>query len=244
VYLATLPLGAHLDTIPPVIEHTPVTGGTALRPIEVTATITDNVEVTVATFYYRVGGDTAYTSFTMGQTGDVYTAEIPGSFVSAAGVEYYIEAADGVNTATHPAVDPEANPHVISVTSLQPPNVFSAEGGDGKVKLSWNSVAGASGYSLYRSDAQDTGFELVNIYPIESTDFEDTQVENGKTYYYYITSVDDNGVESTASETKSATPEGDGDGGLGAVFSLILILIVVLVIGIIVYVLMIMKAKG
>jgi fibronectin type 3 domain-containing protein len=244
VYLAHLPLGAHSDTIPPAISHTPVSSGTELRPIEITATITDNVGVTGTMFSYRIAGDVAYKSFSMSSDGDTYTAEIPGTFVSTAGVEYYIEATDGINTVTHPASNPADAPHVIAVTTLQPPPTFHAEPGDEKVKLSWGKLEGVEGYNLYKSESADSDFSLVSLVSIKTTTFEDTQVENGKTYYYYVKSVDENGAESVASEMREVTPEEEGSGQLNNIFALILVIMVILIIVIVIYVMRLMKIKG
>jgi predicted nucleic acid-binding Zn-ribbon protein len=83
-----------VDNTPPTIAHTPVTTATINTPITITATITDNVEVKSATLNYRTKGAAAFTSVPMTAVGDTYTATIPATAVTAAGVEYYIQAAD------------------------------------------------------------------------------------------------------------------------------------------------------
>lgn len=104
------------DTTPPMMTHTPVTSANAGEAITITATITDNVGVQSATLYYRKTGDTAYTSVAMVAAGSTYTAVIPASAVTTAGIQYYISATDGTNTATAPAANPTTTPYSVSVT--------------------------------------------------------------------------------------------------------------------------------
>jgi hypothetical protein len=95
------------DTIQPAITHTPITGGTAGEPLIITAEITDNIEVEYASLFYRQGSETVYTEVAMVNTQDnEWTADIPSSEITIAGIEYYIFATDGVNNATEPADDP------------------------------------------------------------------------------------------------------------------------------------------
>ncbi|MEE9224545.1 MAG: hypothetical protein V3U51_07350 [Thermoplasmata archaeon] len=104
------------DTDPPAITHTAVTTGTQDTAITISATITDDgLGVESATLYYRKSGETTFSTATMTSTDDTYTATILASVVTADGVEYYISATDGVNTATFPATDPETSPQEITV---------------------------------------------------------------------------------------------------------------------------------
>jgi len=104
------------DTVAPTITHTAVTSAKAGDQITITATITDNVGVQSATLYYRKTGDASYSTVAMSASGDTYTAVIPASAVTTAGVQYYISATDGTNTATAPAANPTTAPYSVSVT--------------------------------------------------------------------------------------------------------------------------------
>jgi hypothetical protein len=102
------------DTIQPTITHTPITGGTAGEPLIITAEITDNIEVEYASLFYRQGSETVYTEVAMVNTRDnEWTADIPSSEITIAGIEYYIFATDGVNNATKPA----DGPYLVKVES-------------------------------------------------------------------------------------------------------------------------------
>ena len=104
------------DVEPPTISHTAVTKATKDESVEISATITDDVGVESATLYYRKAGETTFTSVTMTKSDDTYTATIPASAVTTDGVEYYISATDGLNTATFPATDPNTSPREITVS--------------------------------------------------------------------------------------------------------------------------------
>ena len=91
--------GTPLDTIPPVISHTPTTSATPGLPLTLFADVTDNVVVQDVILYYRATGTTPYASQAMVlTTGNRYSATIAGAQVAAPGIEYYIEATDGIST--------------------------------------------------------------------------------------------------------------------------------------------------
>ncbi|MEM4160370.1 MAG: S8 family serine peptidase [Thermoplasmata archaeon] len=105
-----------IDNAPPTITHTPVSSATEGVDVQINATISDNYGVAYARLYYKKHTDPTYLVTTMTRTtGNNYTATIPGSFVVAPGVDYYIEAVDlAGNSATHGS---PASPHFISVAS-------------------------------------------------------------------------------------------------------------------------------
>jgi hypothetical protein len=85
------------DTSPPTITDTPVMSWAVNRAIAIAATITDNVGVQGATLYYRATGAGRYAAVAMTASGSTYTATIPGSAVTTAGLQYYLEARDAAN---------------------------------------------------------------------------------------------------------------------------------------------------
>ena len=103
------------DTTPPTIVHAAVTSAFAGDAITITATITDNIGVQGATLYYRKKGDATYTNLALSASGNTYSAVIPASAVTTAGVQYYISATDGTNTATAPT-NPSTAPYEVSVS--------------------------------------------------------------------------------------------------------------------------------
>ena len=85
--------------------------------------------------------------------------------------------------------------------------------GDTQISLSWNSVAGASKYWVLRTEGHaGCDFGKVNLTPAgnATTSYVDTQVVNGRTYYYNIVGVgSSNSCFTPASACVSATPFSD-----------------------------------
>jgi len=85
------------DTVPPVISHTPVTNADPGIAVSIYADVTDNVGVGGVTLYYQAIGSTYQSKVMVNATGDRYSATIEASLMTSPGVEYYIEATDGVS---------------------------------------------------------------------------------------------------------------------------------------------------
>jgi len=121
-----------IDTIQPVITHTPITEAAPGLPLTISADVTDNVGVQSVTLYYRHMGDTTYASRAMAHTtGNRYTATLEGSLLSSPGLDYYIHAGDGVGAAL--SGRPEF-PHQVTVVdrpvvTLATPNHGPTSGG-------------------------------------------------------------------------------------------------------------------
>jgi len=93
-----------------------------------------------------------------------------------------------------------------------PPASINVNSGPGYVELDWSSVANAISYNVYRA----VGIRDSVIFPLvkselTSTEYKDEDVKRGFDYYYYITAVDIDGLESskywTRTSRKSAVPE-------------------------------------
>lgn len=89
-----------LDTINPVISHTPINQGYLGSNLNINCVIRDNVGIAYAKLYYRVKGSEAYKYVDMVSANDKYSGVIPAAELSTDGMEYYIETNDGVNTIT------------------------------------------------------------------------------------------------------------------------------------------------
>ena len=109
------PRQAEGDITAPSITHSAVTSGTASEKIAISATVTDAGDgVKDVELFYRKAGNTVYKKIAMTASGDSYSAEIPGTDVYVEGVEYYIRATDGTNSATDPA--DQNQPHFITIS--------------------------------------------------------------------------------------------------------------------------------
>ena len=73
------------------------------------------------------------------------------------------------------------------------------------VALSWNSSTSAvAGYNVYVGSSSAGPYSLLNSSPVPSTNYVDTNVQSGNTYYFRITSVSSSYQESVPSATVQA----------------------------------------
>jgi hypothetical protein len=75
------------------------------------------------------------------------------------------------------------------------------------VALAWSAStsSGVVGYNVYRGTASGGPYTKLTPSAISETRYTDTSVEAGRTYYYVVTSVDSDGLESSHSNQASAT---------------------------------------
>ncbi|KPV50343.1 alpha-amylase, partial [Kouleothrix aurantiaca] len=93
-------------------------------------------------------------------------------------------------------LNPTAAPKNLKVTSE----------GNGTVALSWSAVSGASGYNVYRSVVAGGGYVKVNSSPLSGTTFNDSGLENARSYFYVVKALDSAGNESAASNEVVGLP--------------------------------------
>jgi len=86
-------------------------------------------------------------------------------------------------------------------------NFTAASNAPHSVTLNWSaSTSKVSGYNVYRSTTSSAGgFTKINSSLVTTTSYEDSTVQNGKTYFYVTTSVDASGTESSDSNSASVT---------------------------------------
>jgi fibronectin type 3 domain-containing protein len=73
------------------------------------------------------------------------------------------------------------------------------------VTLNWvASTSTVSGYNVYRSTTNGSGYSKLNSSLIPAVTYTDTSVQSGTTYYYVVTAVDSSGDESTDSNQATA----------------------------------------
>ena len=205
--------GSYVPGSAPIIQRTQATLDLHDRAwaegteFTIEADIVDNVApyVQTATLYYKKTTASNYSSTSMSvYSGNTYRGTIPGSAVQTPGLDYYITATDGQNTASDPSVDPINNPYQFAilpnvapvithtpVTSLTPgtPITITAQ-----IVDNTNSVASAKLY--YRKAAQLT-YQDVDMSNVGGDDYESvipaTYVTNDGVEYY-LRAEDDFGV--------------------------------------------------
>jgi len=103
-------------------------------------------------------------------------------------------------------------------TAPSAPSGLFGKAETGTVELSWSAVGAGdlSGYNVYRSTSpinDVSGKSPLNGSPLLGTSYTDDGAENGTTYHYSVTAIDESGNESTASNEVTATLSGsDGSG--------------------------------
>lgn len=94
------------------------------------------------------------------------------------------------------------------------PSGLEGISGDETVELTWNANVedDLAGYNIYRSESSFsdiTDMNPVNESPITGTEFTDENLQNGTTYYYRLTAIDDSENESNTSGEIEVTPFSD-----------------------------------
>ncbi|MFA5240260.1 MAG: cellulase family glycosylhydrolase, partial [Phycisphaerae bacterium] len=89
------------------------------------------------------------------------------------------------------------------------PTGLTTAPGNRTVSLNWsdNSEGDIDGYNVYRSTTSGSGYSLLNVSLLGSSDYTDNSVNNGITYYYVVTAVDLAANESADSGEVSAVPQ-------------------------------------
>lgn len=116
-------------------------------------------------------------------------------------------------------------------TVVRPPapgGVAAAALGTDSVQISWNAVAGAAGYNVYRSLAPRQGGQplgtVANGSLVTGTSFTDSALSAATTYYYVVTAVVGGTQSAASTEAAATTPAGAGtptrlDSGSGSDYS-------------------------
>ncbi|MBI2374185.1 MAG: right-handed parallel beta-helix repeat-containing protein [Deltaproteobacteria bacterium] len=108
------------DTTPPVVTHTFIADLQPVgQPVVVDAIVTDDQGLATVELFHRVGGTSAFASIAMSVNGaDSYRGTIPAGIVTAAGVDYYLRAADDAGNATVDPAGAPTTPHHFTVSAV------------------------------------------------------------------------------------------------------------------------------
>jgi len=97
---------------------------------------------------------------------------------------------------------------IQDTTAPAVPSGLAAKAGDANIALSWsaNTDKDLAGYYLLRSDSQAGTYVKQSSAPISGTSLTQTGLQNGTTYWYRLSAVDQSGNESASTAPVSATP--------------------------------------
>ena len=100
---------------------------------------------------------------------------------------------------------------VSAATPLPAPDNLSASGANNTITLTWNSVIGATSYTLYWDNVSVIDSSDNEITPITNDNYTHNNMDNGSTYYYKVAAVNSSGtgtLSSVASALLSANIQG------------------------------------
>jgi outer membrane protein assembly factor BamB len=204
-----------VDTEPPQITHTPPAQIEVGSSITFQANVTDNHLVNSVWLNYT---DTSGNHFNVSMSNlpaDLYELTLPVQ-TQAGQVVYHIYAKDqDGNGAATAALQVSVVDSVDDVPPMPPWGLTAEEGpgGDSTV-LNWeepvlnednSTLDDLAGYHVYRSDSETGVKTRINPVLVETTTFVDEYVDSGKTYYYWVTAIDESENESDYSESADLT---------------------------------------
>lgn len=120
------------DTMAPNIYHDGVYSAFTGSKLIISATANDNLQIDKVELFYRVTGTESWRAVTMIAVNDRYSAVIPSSEVTTAGLEYYIRAFDGVNYAYKGTAE---QPYAIAVSEAVDRSALGDVNGDGQINV-------------------------------------------------------------------------------------------------------------
>ena len=100
---------------------------------------------------------------------------------------------------------------VSAATPLPAPDNLSASGANNTITLTWNSVSGATSYTLYWDNVSGIYSSDTAITSITNDNYTHSNMDNGSTYYYKVAAVNSSGtgtLSSVASALLSANIQG------------------------------------
>ena len=131
---------------------------------------------------------------------------------------FSLSGCDGIGASDSCGDENDGSGDGAAPTTPAAPSEVNATATDGAVELDWSAVEGADSYNVYRSTTETdevTGSPLATA--ISSDQYTDGGAQNGRVYYYRVTAVTDDTLESEGSDDvevkmPSAAPGGGDDG--------------------------------
>jgi fibronectin type 3 domain-containing protein len=111
------------------------------------------------------------------------------------GTTYYYKVAAVDSTGTMGTLSSEVN----ASTPLPAPDNLSASGANNTITLTWNSVSGATSYTLYWDNVSGIDNSDTTITPIPNDNHTHSNMDNGSIYYYKVAAVNSSGTGTLSS---------------------------------------------
>lgn len=172
---------------PPTVAHDLIEGTTPGQDRTITAEADDDGQVDRVTLFYRTQGDLAYSLVSMTNTsGTTYEATVPGEEITAAGIEYFIEAEDnfGVTNSEGLADDPLVELSEGRVVAPAPSNRTIGLPSD--VEVTFNSVFRALEYEVQWATSPRFPEAETDTMVVTDTTATLTGLSAGMTYHWRV----------------------------------------------------------
>ena len=111
------------------------------------------------------------------------------------GTIYYYKVAAIDSTGTVGTLTSE----VSAATPLSAPDNLTASGANNTITLTWNSVSGATSYTLYWDNVSGIDSSDTAITSITNDNYTHSNMDNGSTYYYKVAAVNSSGTGTLSS---------------------------------------------
>ncbi|MDT3698542.1 MAG: carboxypeptidase regulatory-like domain-containing protein [Thermincola sp.] len=115
-------------------------------------------------------------------------------------------ASDNASATTTPAAVVPTPPAVP--TGLDADAISSSQ-----IDLTWNAVAGATEYNIYRSATADGEYTKINTTQVTGTSYSSTGLTASTTYYYKVAAVNGAGESAKSTNASATTSSSNGGGG-------------------------------
>ena len=191
----------------PAVTAKPVPPPPASAPgnVQIADAITSSNQ-TVIVSWLPVSGAVGYILYRANNTNGPFS--FPGNYVQSMTTTSYTDA--NLNTNVFFAYEVIAmnaggvsGPSAVVSTAPSAPASLGAAPGNQQILLNWPASTGATGYSIKRGFS--SGSETTLLTGILATSYTDTNLVNGKTYYYIVTATGPGGSSGNSPEA-SATP--------------------------------------
>lgn len=223
-----------VEFVPPVVEHDPETHWPAGVALNIPANITDNVAVQGARLNYT-DVDGVVRNVTMSHGAQDSYSYVLTPQPHAGTISYFIWAIDSSgNTARSLTY----RVPIIEMQPCPPTNLTVTPDGFGALRLRWippttnmdgSPLTDLVGYNVYRRNESGGQWTKMNTGLIENTTHLDIGLEDARTYYYAVTSVNSRGIESSLIEVSGTTLERTSGGADSFLFPVIIVIVIVLV---------------
>ena len=130
-----------------------------------------------------------------------WTATAPGTLSTTSGTATTFTAASAGSGIVQAAIGPVSGSATVTVASqtIPAPTGVTATQRGKRIQISWQPVAGALTYNIYRGTAPGGEGTVPFASSLTSTSYNDSAVTKGTTYYYRVSAVAANGTESALS---------------------------------------------